>query len=260
MRVLRLGCVGDDVFRWETFLKGKYPKSEIVIEGNFDQKTVDATKKYQSDVKLTPDGVVGPQTLARAMINGFNPGIEDDHDSDLNWPPKPNITQLSPAEREKLLGKFSYVSKPIKGNPEAIEITDDWVKQNITNVVIKQLIGVKGASRSGSVEIHKKIANQLVNLFQAWDDAGLKSKILTFGGTWVARYIRGSKTSLSNHAFGGAFDINMEWNVLGTQGALPGDHGSIRELITIAIEYGFYPGLYFKNRPDPMHFEVFKIL
>jgi hypothetical protein len=70
--------------------------------------------------------------------------------------------------------------------------------------------------------------------------------------------VRGSKTVLSNHAFGTAFDINVNWNRLGTIPALVGQKGSVRELVQIANNNGFYWGGHF-TRKDGMHFEIAKI-
>ena len=79
-------------------------------------------------------------------------------------------------------------------------------------------------------------------LWQAWETAGLSERILTFEGSYNARFIRGSRTKLSNHPFGSAFDINARWNGLGAFPALEGQEGSVRELINIANEHGFFWG------------------
>ena len=83
--------------------------------------------------------------------------------------------------------------------------------------------------------------------------------IKTFNGSYVPRLIRGSKTELSSHAFGIAFDINMQWNMLSTEPALLGHKGSVRELVAIAHDHGFYWGGHF-SRKDGMHFELAKKL
>ena len=102
---------------------------------------------------------------------------------------------------------------------------------------------------------HKLAAAQLQALWEAWEKAGLLKQVLTFEGAFVARFIRGSTSTLSNHAFGSAFDINYRWNKLGARPALVGETGSVRELVPIAHEHGFYWGGHF-NRRDGMHFEV----
>ena len=60
---------------------------------------------------------------------------------------------------------------------------------------------------------------------------------------------------LSNHAFGTAFDINVQWNPLE---ALPGRTGCVFELVPMAHRHGFYWGGHFSRR-DGMHFEVARV-
>jgi hypothetical protein len=95
-------------------------------------------------------------------------------------------------------------------------------------------------------------------LWTAWEKKGLLNLVLTYGGAYNPRLVRGG-TSLSPHAFGTAFDINYEWNKLGVQPVLAGEKGSVRELVLIANKYGFYWGGHFNKRPDGMHFEVAKL-
>jgi len=169
----------------------------------------------------------------------------------VSWP-------LSFLDREKLFGKFSYVSSPTYANPEAITITSSWTS-NISQVSIPNLRGIAGAPKSSTIQFHSLLIPQITKLFNKWHDEGLTYLILSWGGSWVPRFVRGSRTSLSNHAWGTAFDVNVQWNMLGAQPALRGETGSVRELVEIAYEHGFYWGGWFANRPDGMHFEAYKI-
>jgi hypothetical protein len=63
----------------------------------------------------------------------------------------------------------------------------------------------------------------------------------------------------SNHAWGTAFDVNYGWNKLGAIPAPVGARGSVRELVPLANQYGFYWGGHFR-RCDGMHFEVARVL
>ena len=253
MRTIRIGSKGDDVKSWQTFLRGIVPTSEVIVSGEFDDVTKEETIDFQRYHGLTPDGIVGQKTLGIALQNGYFV-IEDDTQDKTgpNWPMLPQFSPLSYSERTKVFGNFSFVPAPVSGNPEAIRITDNWASQNITKVDVPQLsrLNVK------SVQFHVKASQQLVNLFTDWESAGLLEKILTWGGSWVPRYVRGSRTYLSNHAWGTAFDINVAWNMLGTTPALVGKTGSVRELVEIANNNGFYWGGHFKGRPDGMHFEI----
>ena len=95
----------------------------------------------------------------------------------------------------------------------------------------------------------------MVQLWKDWEAADLLHLVLTWEGSFVPRFVRGSRTTLSNHAFGSAFDINAPWNGLGIVPPLVGQKGSVRELVLLAHKYGFYWGGHF-NRKDGMHFEV----
>ena len=88
---------------------------------------------------------------------------------------------------------------------------------------------------------------------------GLISLVRSWGGSFVPRYVRGSATNLSNHAWGTAFDIDAEWNPRGALPVLRGRVGSVRELVPRAHELGFYWGGHFSRR-DGMHFEIARLL
>lgn len=258
MRVLRQGMSGSDVERWQHFLVGT--GRSIIVTGAFDPQTMVATRQFQAACCLADDGVVGPQTLASAMHSGFDPTIDDSDDEfGPNWPPPPDGWVVpSLQQRENDFGRFSYSPMPTLGNPEGIVIHGDWIAQNIINVDVPQLKSVAYAT-STKVPFNKRCASQLQGVFAAWDSAGLIDRVLTWGGSFAPRFVRGSRTSLSNHAWGTAFDINVAWNMLGARPALKGQKGSVRELVGIANEHGFAWGGHYLRRPDGMHFEVLKI-
>jgi D-alanyl-D-alanine carboxypeptidase len=77
---------------------------------------------------------------------------------------------------------------------------------------------------------------------------GLLDRILSFGGGFEPRFVRGSTTTLSNHSFGSAFDINVAWNERGHRPALVGEKGSVRELVPITHKWGFWWGGHFISR------------
>lgn len=177
--------------------------------------------------------------------------------SSPDWPPPPSFGLLpNTVARQQMFGAFQFVHEPVAGNAENIRITDGWQQHNIVPVTIPQLIGVRGAPRNGVILFHRLAAKQLATMWAAWEAAGLLDRVLVWAGSFVPRYIRGSRSELSNHAFGTAFDINVRWNGLGAQPALVGQQGSVRELVPLANEHGFYWGGHFRGRPDGMHFEV----
>lgn len=264
-RTLRKGLSGDDVSKWKLFLKGQFPQSVIVIDNDdvFDDETYELTKQFQSKkLGLTGDdvdGIVGPTTMGHAMIRGFSL-LSDDTDP-ANYPPPPaGFVKPTYQTRVALFGTFTYIPDPVKYNPEQIKLTDNWYKDNITSVNIPQLKGIKGAPASCNVLFHKKVVNQTQELFKHLEREGLLNRIKTWDGSYSARFIRGSQTSLSNHSWGVAFDINAQWNGLGARPVLKGKDGSVRELVTIAYEHGYSWGGHYKERPDGMHFEVYKVV
>jgi hypothetical protein len=248
---------GEDVERWQLFLVGQ--NQPLEADGKFGDGTFNATKAFQAQNGLDDDGIVGPSALGRAMVLGFNP-LEDPGagpTSAASFPPVPAFKGIgSTAERQRMFGKFSFVSAPLPKNKENIRITDNFAKDNIVLVKIPQLIGVRGAPAGGGVELHKSIVNQVLALWQAWEDAHLIDHILTWDGSFVPRFQRGSRDVLSNHSFGTAFDINAESNKMGIRPPIVGKAGSIRELVPLANDHGFYWGGHFSKRPDGMHFEV----
>lgn len=260
MKVIKIKSRGPEVKKWQYFLIGQGILKGLA-DGIFGPITDTATKSFQRKHGLVPDGIVGQLTYAQAMQLGF-PMAEEPKSmpkKDYYWmPPKPSFEPLvANSERQKVFGKYSYVIADNKGN---IRITDDWQKNNIVKVNIPQLIGIKGAPQSGNVYFHRLVAEQTQALFAAWEKEGLMKLALSWSGSFVPRMVRGSKTTLSNHAFGTAFDINVPQNWLGVIPARIGEEGCLRELVPLANKFGFYWGGHYPKRPDGMHFEVAKII
>lgn len=213
----------------------------------------------------SPPPVVEP-AVTRAMtapVGGF-PMPPGDRSSP-NWPPPPDFKPLvTAAQRQALFGAYEFTPDPSRDR-DGIRILGSWEQENIVTVQIPQLIGrnIRGAPANGAVRWHRLAVNQLLRLWKAWEEAGLLDRVLIWNGSYSPRFIRGRKddtaNSLSNHAFGTAFDINYDpatnLNGLNAVPALVGQHGSVRELAAIARHFGFYWGGHFP-RLDGMHFEV----
>jgi hypothetical protein len=257
LKLIKINSKGADVERWEYFLRGRgFYNGEV--DRLFDEETLQATIAFQKRYNLQPDGIVGNKTYGVAMFLGFEGVVDEDRDKrSMNWPAKPSFSPLIANEqRQQVFGKFDFVHEPLPNNPENIRITGNWQKDNIVLVHVPQLIPIKGSDK---VWFHKKCAAQLIQLWKDWDDAELLHHVLTWDGAFVPRFVRGSRKTLSNHAFGSAFDINAAWNGLGITPPLVGQKGSVRELVEMANKNGFYWGGHF-DRKDGMHFEVAKIL
>jgi D-alanyl-D-alanine carboxypeptidase/Putative peptidoglycan binding domain len=264
VNILRMKSSGSDVKRWELFLAGQgHLRGEV--DDEFDTETDRATRAFQRAHGLSADGIVGPKTLGAALSDGFDIGFVDSKrgTAEAILPGPSSLRPLSVAQRQKLFGPLKFEPAPTPSNPEAIRITNDWEANNVVTVTVPQLVGklVFGVTPSkGRMQFHTLAAAQLQALWAAWESARLLERVLTYDGAYNPRFVRGSTTELSNHAFATAFDINQRWNPLGAIPALAGREGSVRELVEIANEHGFFWGGNFKNRPDGMHFEVARIV
>jgi hypothetical protein len=264
VRILRRGSEGKDVERWQMFLVGQ-GHMRTSADGEFGPQTEKATKAFQRAQGLGSDGIVGPQTLAKALALGFDLGFIDPQrgDAESLLPEASSIKPIaSMSARQKHFGKFEFKPAPTSSNTERIRILGDWEDQNIKTVFIPQLKGISvfGQRSSGKMRFHQAAEEQLEAMWAAWEEAGVVNCVLTYEGSYNPRFIRGSRTRLSNHAFGSAFDINAKWNRLGTIPTAAGREGSVLELVDIANEHGFFWGGHFKGRPDGMHFEIAKLL
>lgn len=262
MNLIRLKSIGSEVKQIEYFLTGQgFYVGEV--DGKFDTATMAATMAYQRSRGLKDDGIIGNLTLGKMLTEGLillpTPDTGKSAVYPAGFPVRPaGLSPMSSAQSDLVFGKFAYVSAPVAGNAEAIRITDGWDARNITRFVIPQLQTL-GLSKTGNATGNKKIVDQTIALWQAWEDAGLLKHVKSWEGMWVARFIRGSRSTLSNHAKGSAFDINYTGNELGKIPAAAGTSNSVRELVALAVRFGFYWGGWF-SRGDGMHFEVVKVL
>jgi hypothetical protein len=265
MKLLKLGSQGPEVARWENYLAGM--GFRVVADGRFDEDTVQATKKWQRDHALRPDGIVGALTLAEAMIdeseihNRVFAALETDEGSEdrnsIYWPPSPkDLKPLSVSRRKKLFGEFEY--KMLSREGGRVQILGSWVKDNIVTVELE-------ASEGHVVlRLHRKVAGRFEALFKAWQEADVERHIISWNGSFVPRLKRGSPRAdeygLSNHAFGIAIDINADFNGLNVVPPRATATGTVRPLVKLANEHGFYWGGHFKSRLDGMHLEAASLL
>lgn len=261
LAILRIGSNGPLVEAVQLFLRGA-DGYRGVVDGIFGPRTRDAVQDWQRAHDLVADGVVGNATWGSFMAAGLTVLSPDDPDDDrhgANWPPKPaNLRGLTAAQRQQVFGELVTNPDPTPDNPEQCKMIRKGDEYRIVEVELPLFIGVAGFPKNGRIFFHAKAARQLQLLVQAWHDAGLLDRVLTWGGSLAVRYVRGSKTTLSPHAWGAAFDVNVAWNGLGVQPALVGRRGSVRELVEIANESGWYWGGHYSRR-DGMHFEVAEI-
>lgn len=229
-------------------------------DGIYGRNTRDAVKKYQVSKSLSADGIVGQDTISKMIQDGLNVDSEPKTPVVISkYPSKPyNAEALTESQKVSMFGRISWKARPLPGNKENIIITNGWDDKNIDMVSVPQLIKL-GLSKTGNVSFNKKCIKQMLGLWKEWDDKGFLKYILTYDGSYNPRLIRGSKSSLSNHAFGTAQDINAEWNMLGRTPARKGSKGCVYDLVESMYKWGFFWGGHF-SRKDGMHFEVYKIL
>jgi alpha-L-arabinofuranosidase len=270
------GGKGDWILSWQAFLAGQ----GIYVgdySPNFGPKTEAATERAQAAWCTQIDGMVGDGTTDAAEARGFTPPwravqlelvcLSDEEDgfmdpsypqpADLDGDGRADLVYLSEDERQELWGPLEY--KVVAGKPV---LTNDWYSKNIVTIKIPQLVGVDvyGTPSSGRCQCHKLAAAQLLGAFQEADEEGFADLLLTYGGTYNMRFIRGSTTTLSNHAFAVAIDLNMTWNGLGKQPAMVGQKGSLRQMVSIFESWGFYWGGWYRSRKDGQHLECVKRL
>jgi lysozyme family protein len=111
-------------------------------------------------------------------------------------------------------------------------------------------------SRVKTIMFHRKAAAALLAaLSEIWDYCGRdQAKIDASGaskyfGAYAHRYVRGSKTKWSNHAYAAAIDLNALQNALGTIGNMP------QFIVDAFCRQGAMWGGWYKGRKDFMHFE-----
>jgi hypothetical protein len=258
MRVIRPGYDGDDVTALQLFLCGQ-GMTQLVPDGIYAPAWVRVVRAFQAAHGLKDDGVVGPRTFGLAQALGYNPGFLDTDTDELgpNFPPKPDFVPLTQQGLAGFFETFAYEPVDDPARPGAIRILGDWVEKHIVEAEVPQLADVEGAPKHGRIRLHQRAVAPYQAFFAKLEAAGLCDRILSFGGSFCPRFIRGSNAQLSVHAYGGAIDLNVRWNLLKTVPALKGHLGSVRELVPLANACGIFWGGHF-SRLDGMHFELAK--
>jgi hypothetical protein len=191
---------------------------------------------------------------------------------DPSWPARPSDLLPYDSNREKCrafgdpaagipLDGTSISPQPGHAHRFNFAPNAAWEEQNLRNVTVPQL-----ASRSldDRQRFHKLGVDQLLALWAEWESAGLLELVVSQNGFYVPRFIKNDepghfRRTLSNHAFGTAFDVNARTNARKKTPALLGQAGSVRMLVEIANKHGFYWGGHFaRDIIDGMHFELGK--
>ena len=105
----------------------------------------------------------------------------------------------------------------------------------------------------GTVTCHQALIPQLRAALQEVQQRGLADEIHPgeYAGCYYPRFIAGT-TTLSNHSFGLALDLNVPGNLRGTVGEMD------RGVVAIFKRWGFAWGGDW-SYTDPMHFELSEV-
>ena len=147
---------------------------------------------------------------------------------------------LSGGSVAQAVGSFSY-----RANSDG-SVTPDpaWVAANIRSMSMPII---------GDVTGHRVMLPQLKGALEEVVTQGLSSKIYTYDGCYVPRFIgRDPSRGLSFHTYGTAIDLNAADNYRGIAGAMD------RTVVSIFKRWGFAWGGDW-NYTDPMHFELAKL-
>ena len=261
------GAKGLHVRRIQYFLAGG-GYYQMRVDNSFGPGMKKAVAAFQAKHELEADGIVGNETLAKMMAGDMKfigpvvnvpqapaPKAAKGSASGSAFPPRPPFSPLtSNKARAATFGSFSFRHSPVKGNRERVKVTDGWAGANLVTVNVPQLDRATNG-KFKRMTLHKKVVHQTLAFWSEIEAKGLLHLVKTYEGSYNPRFIRGSRRTLSNHAWATAFDINYWWNRLGRTPARRGAEGSVVELVEIAHKHGFYWGGHF-SRGDGMHFEV----
>lgn len=117
--------------------------------------TEKATKAFQRSYGLSSDGIVGPQTLGKALMLGFDAGFEDRVEPDISpvLVSTSHIKLVTVKTRERLFGTFRYESAPTSRNPERIKILANCENENYQVLTLQQLKGIPEFGRTSSARM-----------------------------------------------------------------------------------------------------------
>ena len=148
---------------------------------------------------------------------------------------------LSGGSVSRAVGSFSYTANP----DGTVNPAPAWVAANIRTETMPII---------GRVTGHRVMLPQLKGALGEVVAKGLSSKIYTYDGCYVPRFIaRDPSRGLSFHTYGTAIDLNAADNYRGIAGAMD------RPVVAIFKRWGFAWGGDW-NYTDPMHFELAKLV
>ncbi len=232
---------GEDV---PTIHVGAYAPQIPTIEMVANQKWGDELGIPEGNALLISTGTRTPQSVQKqvqAIIGSDLAPQMLDIASRLGLDPDVFQTVVPVGSFADAVGTFRYT--PIGGG--RIAPAPEWVREHIVTETVPIL---------GQVTCNRYMMPQLKAAFAEIVTAKLADEINPdqYAGCYYPRFIAGS-TSLSNHSFGTALDMNVPGNLRGTVGEMD------RGVVAIFKKWGFAWGGDWRYT-DPMHFELSRIV
>jgi hypothetical protein len=232
------------------------PGAQITVESSVDGDTVlgrDRWLKLQGVAQyvwaggvtvLEPDPIM-PSSNPTAMPVGSMP-------PEVYRRPNNSIRPLTGEQISAVYGAFDFDEGPRPG--EITITTPGWEAQHLEDLTHPLLL----AMGYQNLRVNKLALPHFNAVFDAIQSQGLANLVLTCGGTFVPRHVgwRKDVKELSSHSWGIAIDLNERWNGQPADPALPGELGSVRELVPLFAAQGFAWGGDFSKSKDGMHFEL----
>jgi len=198
----------------------------------------------EGNALLISTGRASPESIRKPIqrIVGHRASVQRlDVAAQLGLDPQAVQTAFLVGSAADAVGSYSY---SVLGGGR-IAPQPGWVSSHISTQVMPVI---------GSMTCNTQMFPQLRAALDEIVADGLAATIhpSQYGGCYVPRFIAGT-TTLSNHAFGLAFDLNVPENLRGTVGQIN------RQVVSIFQKWGFTWGGTW-HFTDPMHFELNRIV
>jgi len=249
MNTLRRGAKGAVVKSLQLWFANFEP---IVADGDFGLATERTTKKLQEKFGLVADGVVGPKSAGRFMVEGWLPaGFDQPSQAGSGYPPKPtSYSALTQTQKTKKFGSPGTVpANPEPGGP--IKKDASFAKRIVRLKLQDWFPSVTGVL---VVDIHESVQVQWTSLFDELITKKKAGVVLSCAGAWNPRFVRGSTQTFSSHAYATAIDFNAPENWLGAEPAKRGQAGCLLDMVDLLAARRMWWGGWFA-RVDGMHIE-----
>jgi hypothetical protein len=223
---------------------GAYAPQAIQIDAVVNKTWIPDLDVNEDNALLIRTGGTAPITLRKPIerILGAD-GTVQMVDAVARFGLDPNVQQTAVlvGTVADAVGTFRY--SVIGGGRIAPEPA--WVRSHISTEQVPIL---------GSVTCNRLMMPQLRAALEEISSSGLADKIHPdeYAGCYYPRFIAGT-TTLSNHSFGLALDLNVPGNQRGTAGEID------RTVVSIFKKWGFAWGGDW-SYTDPMHFEMAKLV